>query len=321
MKKFLAFLVALTVLLSVMRQTEGVDRSKFRTCADTGFCRRHRGDSFKPSSYSLDVDSVTQTSEGHLAGKIKDGDAETALSLLVSVVGEGAIRVKISEDAMRYAPNTLLLPEAHKPKTFRIVKSGDASLPSALRGLPHAELIAISFDESILAIHPPTLKFDLYHKGTLQASANSRSMMHFELSGETERRELSKIEESEEDRHQGKEVVDYWEDGLAIYADGTKEERRLDQKTSIDSSSFEGDNFGGHKDSQPLGPKSVGIDFSFPYAQHVYGIPEHATSLSLPTTKGSAGKDLDTKSPSGCTIWMCSSMNWTTPWLYMVQSL
>ena len=51
----------------------------------------------------------------------------------------------------------------------------------------------------------------------------------------------------------------------------------------------EGDNFGGHKDSQILGPKSVGIDFSFPFAQHVYGIPEHATSLSLPTTtKGSA---------------------------------
>ena len=34
-----------------------------------------------------------------------------------------------------------------------------------LAGLPHAELIAISFGESILAIHPPTLKFDLYHKG------------------------------------------------------------------------------------------------------------------------------------------------------------
>ena len=57
--------------------------------------------------------------------------------------------------------------------------------------------------------------------------------MHFELSGETEKRELSKIEESEEDRHQGKEVVDYWEDGLAIYADGTKEERSLDQRLPL----------------------------------------------------------------------------------------
>lgn len=292
MRTFLAFVVTLIVVSYLFGRAEGVDRSKFRTCADTGFCKRHRGDAFRPSSYRLDVGSVTQTSEGHLAGKIFDGDAETTLSLLVSVVGEGAIRVKISEDAMRYAPNTLLLPEAHKPKAFRMVKAGDASLPNDLRGLPHADLIAISFDESVLAIHPSTLKFELYHQGVLQASANSRSMMHFESSGETERRELSEVEESEVDRHQGKEVVDYWEDGLAIYADGTKEERRLDQKTSADSSSFEGDNFGGHKDSQPLGPKSVGIDFSFPYAEHVYGIPEHATSLSLPTTKrGSADKE------------------------------
>lgn len=40
----------------------------------------------------------------------------------------------------------------------------------------------------------------------------------------------------------------------------------------------------------PRGPRSVGLDISFPLAQHVYGIPEHATSLALPTTEqGSAG--------------------------------
>ena len=49
-----------------------------------------------------------------------------------------------------------------------------------------------------------------------------------------------------------------------------------------------GGQFWRSRDSQPLGPKPVGMDFSFPFAQHVYGIPEHATSLSLPTTSGSA---------------------------------
>jgi alpha 1,3-glucosidase len=225
-----------------------------------------------------------------MAGKIFDEGTATALNLLVSVVGDGAIRVKITENAERYAPNTLLLPEAHKPKPFRMVKAGEGVLPRELRGLPHSELIALTFDDSILAIHPATLTFELYCQGVLQASANSRSMMHFETSGGEKRRELSETKESEEDRHGGKEVVDYWEDGLAIYADGTKEERRLDQKADVTgTSSVEGDNFGGHKDSQPHGPKSVGIDFSFPFAQHVYGIPEHATTLSLPTTtKGSA---------------------------------
>merc|ERR1719421_1149326 len=33
---------------------------------------------------------------------------------------------------------------------------------------------------------------------------------------------------------------------------------------------------------------SIGMDFSFPFAQHLYGIPEHATKLSLPTTQASS---------------------------------
>ena len=279
-----SLLLVVVVLLSMLGRNFAVDRSKFRTCADTGFCRRHRNS--LGFGYKLDVNSVTQTSEGHLAGKITS-TSEASLNLLVSVVGDSAIRVKITESDERYAPNTLLLPDAHKPKAFGMIKAGENILPDSLRSLPHTELIAISIGDerdSILAIHPTSLKFDLYYKGVLQASANARSLMHFEQSGARgSSRKLAETEE-EEDRHGGKEVVDYWEDGLAIYADGTKEERRLDENRDTTSNDVEGDNFGGHKDSQPLGPKSVGMDFSFPFSQHVYGIPEHATSLSLPTT-------------------------------------
>lgn len=44
--------------------------------------------------------------------------------------------------------------------------------------------------------------------------------------------------------------------------------------------------FGGHTDTKPNGPMSVGMDFSFPGREYVYGIPEHATSLALKNTKG-----------------------------------
>ena len=50
-----------------------------------------------------------------------------------------------------------------------------------------------------------------------------------------------------------------------------------------------GDSFGGHVDSRPRGPTSVGVDVSFPYARHVYGLPEHTVSLSLPTTRPGTG--------------------------------
>ncbi|NXJ58723.1 GANAB glucosidase, partial [Spizaetus tyrannus] len=41
-----------------------------------------------------------------------------------------------------------------------------------------------------------------------------------------------------------------------------------------------------HTDTKPNGPTSVGLDFSLPGFEHVYGIPEHADSLRLRTTEG-----------------------------------
>ena len=43
--------------------------------------------------------------------------------------------------------------------------------------------------------------------------------------------------------------------------------------------------FKSHKDTKPFGPSSVGVDIAFPGFEHVYGIPEHADSLSLKSTK------------------------------------
>ena len=84
-------------------------------------------------------------------------------------------------------------------------------------------------------------------------------------------------------------MADYGEDGLATYTDGTREEKR--ELTQLSPGAAEEDweeSFGGHTDSKPRGPMSVGIDFSFPFAQHVYGIPEHTSPLSLPTTRTSS---------------------------------
>lgn len=45
--------------------------------------------------------------------------------------------------------------------------------------------------------------------------------------------------------------------------------------------------FGGRTDSKPKGPESLTLDISFPGYSHVFGIPEHASPLSLKTTRGS----------------------------------
>lgn len=46
------------------------------------------------------------------------------------------------------------------------------------------------------------------------------------------------------------------------------------------------ENFKSHHDSKPYGPEAVALDFSFPEAEVLFGIPEHADSFVLKSTSG-----------------------------------
>lgn len=52
-----------------------------------------------------------------------------------------------------------------------------------------------------------------------------------------------------------------------------------------DESSWWEETFGGNTDSKPKGPESIGLDITFPGYEHVYGVPGHASSLSLKQTR------------------------------------
>lgn len=110
-------------------------------------------------------------------------------------------------------------------------------------------------------------------------------------------------DDDKDNRHSGKEIVGYLEDGLAIYADGTREERREVVETSPDDGevwvqrrlyedSFDTkdmweEKYGDHTDTKPHGPMSVGMELTFPASKHLFGLPEHASSTQLKTTAGS----------------------------------
>lgn len=66
--------------------------------------------------------------------------------------------------------------------------------------------------------------------------------------------------------------------------EGKTEESKADE-TGEDESTWWEESFGGNTDSKPRGPEAVALDISFPGYAHVFGIPEHATRLSLKTTK------------------------------------
>lgn len=111
------------------------------------------------------------------------------------------------------------------------------------------------------------------------------------------------IDESGKSAEPGKEIVGYWEDGLAIYADGTREERAEKNQASdhrqlseveLDREGLWEEKFGSHVDTKPRGPMSVGSDITFPGSKFLYGLPEHASSTAL---KRTIGKDAEYKHP------------------------
>lgn len=67
-------------------------------------------------------------------------------------------------------------------------------------------------------------------------------------------------------------------------ATGAEEAKKEDVVENEEPGLWE-ETFKSHVDSKPYGPTSVGVDISFPGAKHVYGIPEHADSFALKSTK------------------------------------
>jgi alpha 1,3-glucosidase len=156
----------------------------------------------------------------------------------------------------------------------------------------------------VLLLQLEPFQLTLYRDDVPIVQLNGKDLMHFEvrrMRGENQPQEevLPKDEEPKE-KSQEKEIVGYWEDGLAIYADGTREEReeikeeaveeedhrQLTEEQTLDPEGLWEETFSSHKDSKPFGPMSVGMDISFPGSKHLYGIPEHASSAVLKATRG-----------------------------------
>ena len=140
-------------------------------------------------------------------------------------------------------------------------------------------------------------KIDFQVKGQTMLSINSDNMFHFEHTrnkGDVAAADSTEAEKTEESKPQSeKKIVDYNEHGHAIYEDGTTSADEADPTQNapdaVEHESNDGaweESFGGHQDTKPFGPQSVGVDMFFPNAKHVYGIPEHATKMALKSTMG-----------------------------------
>lgn len=123
------------------------------------------------------------------------------------------------------------------------------------------ETTVTSENKKAVIVHKP-LRIDLYLDDVLTVSVNAKGLMRFEhlrKKPENQNNNDGTDNEAGDNNNHAKSIED---------ADpGTWEE-----------------NFKSHHDSKKHGPEAIALDFTFPRADILFGIPEHADSFALKST-------------------------------------
>ena len=146
----------LLALLALLSNVRSVDHAKFRTCQQTGFCRRHRGTE-KPHAYvvapgSLAVDSTS----GEVTGTLHGGPFGVWLALRLIAYDCGAARLRITEANPLHGPRwepTDILEADLKPTPLKLVAAADLSASHPLQAdVAAGKALAYKFDAAPGAI-------------------------------------------------------------------------------------------------------------------------------------------------------------------------
>jgi len=255
-----------------------------------------------------------------------------ALTLTIHVHSNGIFRIRVTDPSdHRYVVDSLVLnKEEMKEMDSKNIAYYEnvEDLASLLLPIPNMNdnkkyrgfQVQVGGESYRLVMQLSPFEMFYFQENDLLMQVNSDQLMYFEnlrsKDSEGEQQDQRILEHEgdkspvdddsnelkEEEAKQDKEIVGYWEDGLAIYADGTREERheateeeveeeerhrQLEvQEEAEDTDGLFEEHFHSHVDTKPHGPTSIGLDVSFTDAGFLYGIPEHASSFILKSTIG-----------------------------------
>ncbi|KAG3099751.1 Neutral alpha-glucosidase [Phytophthora cactorum] len=271
-------LTAAVLALSV----HAVDRSKFRTCEETQFCNKFH------NVQRQELPSKFRAKGGvPLAGSL-------AFLLNEDKVAVPALRVRLLEKfedpkdpKIRWTSDDILVPAAEETRPLRQLTAQEAGLKTPIN------------EEEVLLFAPR----DAGNFTEVVMSTNDDGLFHYEIRqdrADAAAQTGAALDHAAVDAHGGKTIVDYGEDGLAIYEDGTVQKKKEHLATTTATVGADGnvegwqESFGGHTDKKKFGPSSIGLDVSFHGSvgapRSLYGIPEHATDFVLKDTIESSDK-------------------------------
>jgi len=240
-------------LLALIAAVMAVDKSKFRTCSQTGFCKRTRSE-FTPQDYEVDMATFKFDQASSAATvQLKNGHhpLQDPLLLSVNILVNNVARITVRDPTTihpRFEVPDVLEPAGLKPG-LQVTWKSDGSGFTASWADYDLQVVAVPFVAT------------LSQGGKTAVVVNSRNLMQFE-------------------QHRKKNPKP--EDEAAALPDAQL-------KFPYDVDNMWEESFSSHKDTKPRGPSAVAMDAGFPYATHVYGIPEHATDFSLKNTDGGEG--------------------------------
>lgn len=282
-----------------------------------------------PTLTGLLVNTAAETSTGH----------KEMLEFSVHAMADGLVRMRVTEVYQEPGPHEkarvtydelvlsteTMVPAAHA----QWIKPGDSFISNIVGAKEAENFMGLQYGDAkgahgmVLLLRIDSFAAFLYRESDLKAgpivTLGENQLTHFEIRRSKDKK-ASDSAEDEKSEDEGKEVgneggntegvdaevksdkeiVGYWEDGLAIYADGTREERKNVEdhrqltEVELDREGLWEEKFGDHEDSKPYGPMSVGADITFPNSKHIFGLPEHASSTLL---KNTVGENAEYKDP------------------------
>ncbi|XP_070377683.1 neutral alpha-glucosidase AB isoform X14 [Dermacentor albipictus] len=249
-------MLRLVVLFAVLGHVSLVDRSNFKSCNDSGFCKRNRNMKPGESPYNVQLSTVKSTSPSRVEADVINSNTGVVLRLELIALEEGILRMRLNEKesaVARFEPKEALL-ESIQESDFHLESKDDSSF-------------AVTFGKHRAVVRATPLVVEVYSNGQLVLVANARGLLRFEHY-----------------RPRGAP-----NDAGEAAGDSQNEAEKEDKPK--DDGDMEGaweETFKGHTDSKKHGPMSVGLDFTFEGFDHVYGLPEHADSFALRSTVGSS---------------------------------
>lgn len=97
-------------LAALLSAVAAVDRSKFRTCKDTGFCRRHRAPAPAPPKFKVLRDSVASHGLDGISAILQGEQLESPpLKLTIKFYDSGVARIQVVLIKILFSPKHLPL--------------------------------------------------------------------------------------------------------------------------------------------------------------------------------------------------------------------